>query len=164
MRKLSQLGISLLKQLEGLRLEAYPDSGGIWTVGYGHTGPEVTPISKITEQTAEVLLLSDVSRTELGVSELVTVEVSSNEFSALVIFSYNIGLTAFRLSQLLSLLNRGYSKDLVAQEFNKWIHVGTTIVPGLVARRAAEAKLFLTPDLPQELTSPTLPTALSIVS
>lgn len=52
-----------LKRDEGLRLAAYPDplSGGDpWTIGYGHTGPEVRKGLVWTEGQAEAALIADI--------------------------------------------------------------------------------------------------------
>ena len=35
--KINAAGLDLIKRWEGLRLTAYQDSVGIWTIGYGHT-------------------------------------------------------------------------------------------------------------------------------
>ena len=54
--KYSDAGLELTKRFEGLRLEAYQDCAGIWTVGYGHTGRDVIPGRRVSEFEAEVLL------------------------------------------------------------------------------------------------------------
>lgn len=149
---MSQLGILLLKQLEGLKLEAYLDQAGVWSIGYGHTGSDVTPISKITLEEAEDLLDRDINQREVSVVQLVRRPISNNQFSALVIFVFNVGVTHFKLSTLLTLLNNYTDLNTVAKEFAKWNKVedpksGMLVVDhGLVNRRAQEAKLFLTPD------------------
>ena len=59
MYSISPAGASLIKSFEGLRLTAYQDSVSVWTIGWGHTGSDVTPYMKITEEEAENLLLKD---------------------------------------------------------------------------------------------------------
>ena len=46
----SSKGLALTQQFEGCRLTAYQDQVGVWTIGYGHTGPDVTPGLTITEE------------------------------------------------------------------------------------------------------------------
>lgn len=141
-RKLNQTGIDLLKQLEGCSLTSYLDSGGIWTIGYGHTGPEVNQGLVYTQADADAQLLKDISRTEDGVDKLLKVQLNDNQFSALVIFTYNIGITAFKLSGVLARVNEGYHGDMVTEQMKRWCHAGGNIVPGLVNRRNKEIELF----------------------
>ncbi len=142
----SQTGIDLIKHFEGLRLESYQDIAGIWTIGYGHTGPEVQAGQVISESEAEDLLRQDLSRFEDGVSRSVKVDIDQNQFDALVSLSYNIGLAAFKGSTALRLLNSG--DYLGAAEAITWWNKATVNgvkreVLGLTRRRAAEAALFL---------------------
>lgn len=141
-RKLSQTGIDLLKQLEGCKLDAYLDSGGVPTIGVGHTGPEVSLGMTITQDEADDLLHKDIAKFEQGVDQLVKVQLNDNQFSALVIFAYNIGLTAFKLSGCLARVNEGYHGDMVTEQMKRWCHAGGIVIPGLVNRRAKEIELF----------------------
>lgn len=143
-------GRQLIKDAEGKRLRAYRCPAGKWTVGYGDTGPDVVPGLVITEEEAEERLERRLAEEfEPGVEQLLTVEVTGNQFSALVVFAYNAGLEAFATSTLLRKLNAG-DFDGAANEFPRW-NKGTDargrkiVLPGLVARRAAERELFLTP-------------------
>jgi len=142
--KISQKGIDLVKHFEGCVLVGYPDIGGIPTVGYGSTGPDVHVGMKITQAEAEKLLANDLRRFETGVSELVKVAINQNEFDALVSFSFNVGLGAFKNSTLLRLLNDHATKDVVASQFLRWNKVNGKPVEGLTRRRKAEQALFLT--------------------
>ena len=135
-------GINLIKQHEGLRLSAYQDMVGVWTIGYGHTGRDVYAGQTITEVQATQLLQQDLADFENGVSKLVTVPLNSNQFSALVCFSYNVGLENLGSSTLLRLLNQENYTG-AAQQFLCWDHAGGKVVPGLLARRQAEQALFL---------------------
>lgn len=144
-RKITNLrGIDLIKQFEGLRLTAYQDVVGVWTIGYGHTGPDVTPGLAITQQRAEQLLINDLAQFERGVNDLVTVQINQNQFDALVSFAYNLGVGALQKSTLLRLLNAGSYKP-AADEFPRWNRAGGNVVAGLTRRRYAERQLFLTP-------------------
>lgn len=139
-------GLDIIKHFEGLRLKAYQDSVGIWTIGYGHTSmagpPDVKPGMTITTAEAEEILKRDLGIFEKGVDDAVTVSVNSNQFSALVSFAFNVGLSALRDSTLLRKLNSGdYSG--AADEFPRWVYADGTQLPGLVRRRNAERALFL---------------------
>lgn len=132
-----------LKQWEGLRLTAYKDSGGVLTIGYGHTGPDVKAGMTITEAQAEMLLMRDLSRFEQSVERSVKVPLTDNQFGALVSFAYNVGTSAFEGSTLLKKLNAGdYSS--VPSQLARWNKVGGKVLAGLTNRRAAEAGLWAT--------------------
>ena len=137
--KTSDAGLNLIKQFEGLRLGAYKDSGGVPTIGYGHTATAKEG-QKITKADAERLLQGDVASAEEAVKRLVKVPLSQNQFDALVSLTYNIGSGGFAGSTLLKKLNAG-DKD-VTKEFIKWSKDGDRRLPGLVSRRKEEAKLF----------------------
>ena len=141
--RLSQTGLDLIKEFEGLRLTAYPDIGGVPTIGYGTTGPDIKLGMNITKAEAEELLRADVAAFERGVSNLVKVAINQNEFDALVSFSYNVGLSALQSSTLLRLLNDGSDRTVVASEFLRWNKVGDKPIEGLTRRRKAERDLFL---------------------
>ncbi|MGD1824861.1 Phage-related lysozyme (muramidase), GH24 family [Chromobacterium violaceum] len=142
--KTNAAGISLIKQFEGVRLAAYQDMVGVWTIGYGHTGPDVKAGMTITQQQADQLLAADLEKFETGVRKAVIVPLNANQFSALVSFSYNLGLGNLRSSTLLRLLNKGDYEGAAAQ-FPRWNRAGGQAVPGLTRRRKAEQALFLTP-------------------
>src|SRR5271165_5063255 len=97
----SEAGLELTKRFEGLRLKAYQDDGGVWTIGYGHTGKDVKPRMTITEAKADDLLRSDVHTAVDAVSRLVTVPLTQGQFDALVDFVFNLGPTKFAGSTLL---------------------------------------------------------------
>jgi lysozyme len=138
-------GVQLIKNTESLRLHAYRCPAGKWTIGYGDTGPDVRPGLVITEAEAEVRLACRLAEEfEPGVEQLLAVEVTGNQFSALVSFAYNTGLQALAESTLLGKLNAG-DYDGAADEFPRWTRSRGRVLPGLVTRRAAERELFLTP-------------------
>ena len=139
----SKSGLALTEQFEGLRLTAYQDSVGVWTIGYGHTGPDVHPGLTITQMDAEALLLNDVGTAARAVNQLVTVPLNQNEFDALVDFIFNLGKTNFADSTLLQDLNAGNFAGAVG-EFQKWDHAGGQVLAGLLKRRVAEASFFQT--------------------
>lgn len=139
--KTNEKGLTLIKRFEGLRLEAYQDVVGIWTIGYGHTRT-AKPGMKITEREAEALLREDLREAERTVARLVQIPLSSNEFSALVSLVFNIGPGAFARSTVLRLLNKG-DRTGAAEAFKMWNRAGGRIVAGLTNRREAEQRLFL---------------------
>jgi GH24 family phage-related lysozyme (muramidase) len=141
--KISEAGLSLIKSFEGCVLTAYLDAVGIWTVGYGHTGPSVHRGLTITQKLAEDILAQDVRRFELGVLNNVKVNLNQNEFDALVSFSFNVGVNALKNSTLLRMLNDGADRSIVAAEFLRWNKGGNKVLEGLTRRRQAEKALFL---------------------
>lgn len=139
-RTLTPECLALLRQWEGLRLEAYQDSGGVWTIGYGHTKTAHEGM-KITKAKAEALFKSDLAPFEAAVERLVTVDLTDHQFGALVSFAFNVGEGAFARSTLLKKLNAG-DYDAVPGQLARWNKAGGKVVPGLVNRRAAEAGLW----------------------
>ncbi|MEN4247997.1 lysozyme [Serratia marcescens] len=144
--QISKCGIELIKRFEGLRLKAYQDSVGVWTIGYGWTqlvdGKKVGPGMQIDQATADRLLKCGVVSYEQGVNQLVKVRITQGQFDALVSFAYNLGLRSLSTSTLLKKLNTG-DKAGAADEFGKWVNAGGKRLDGLVARRAAEREMFL---------------------
>ncbi|NEQ42646.1 MAG: lysozyme [Leptolyngbya sp. SIOISBB] len=142
-------GLELIKHFEGRELRAYQDSVGIWTIGYGHTSaagpPQVRAGMTITEQGAEDILKKDLELFENGVRDRVKVSMNSNQFSALVAFSFNVGLGALGSSTLLRKLNGGDYRE-AADQLLRWVKAGGATLPGLVRRRDAERALFLGED------------------
>lgn len=134
-------GLNLIKEFEGLRLQAYQCSANVWTIGYGHTA-DVGENDVITEEEALHFLHQDLAESERAVNQYVHVPLTQNQFDALVSFVFNLGAGNFRNSTLLKKLNAG-DDDGAAQEFGRWIHVGGKALPGLVRRREAERALFL---------------------
>lgn len=147
----NQATIDLIKRFEGCKLTAYQDHVGVWTIGYGITaganvGVEPRKGMTITQARADDLLHDALDRFAAQVRALITTKVSNNEFGACVSLAYNIGPKAFANSTLLRKLN---ADDHVgaAAEFKRWNKAGGETLTGLTARRAAEAALFLTPDI-----------------
>jgi lysozyme len=138
---INQAGLDLIKKFEGLRLRAYQDSVGVWTIGYGHTDG-VWDGQRITEDEAEALLKSDLKLAEQGVTDMVTAPINENQFAALVSFAFNLGTNALRGSTLLRQLNMGFPKA-AAEQFLRWDHAGGKLLLGLQLRRQAERALFL---------------------
>ena len=138
----------LIANFEGLRLKAYQDSGGIWTIGYGSTKDPFTGIAvkqgdTITEATALSWLKKDIQQRQFALNKLIKVPVTPNQLAALTSLAYNIGLGAMQRSTLLRLLNNKAPITQVADEFLRWNRVKGQIVEGLTNRRILERQLFL---------------------
>ena len=148
MRTTSPAGISLIQRFEGCRLTPYRDIAGVWTVGYGHTATAASLAATgitLSQGEATELLRRDLRTTEAAVNAATEdVELSQSQFDALVSLTFNIGVTAFRESTLLKRLLSGDVAGAAA-EFGRWVIAGKKVVPGLVARRKAEAELFSSP-------------------
>jgi lysozyme len=137
----SDAGLNLTKNFEGLQLSAYADQGGVWTIGYGHTGPGVFAGLAITQQQADVFLQSDVAGSVACVNKLVTWAIVQCQFDALVDFTFNLGCASLANSTLLRAVNAGDFAS-AANEFLRWDHVRGQVIPGLLRRRQAEAQMF----------------------
>jgi lysozyme len=141
--KINQKGIDLLKQCEGCKLKAYPDpatGAEPYTIGYGHTG-NVKILDQITQEQANNFLAQDLIKFENGVSKLVKVTLNENQFSALVVFSYNLGLGNLEQSTLLKKINSNDFKG-ASEEFIKWNKANGKVMTGLTNRRQLESNLF----------------------
>lgn len=101
------VNVDAIKEHEGLRLVAYLDSVGVWTIGYGDTGPDVVKGLTITKGQAEERLRKRLVEFEGYVNRAVKVKLTQNQFDALVSLVYNIGPTNFNSSTLLRKLNAG---------------------------------------------------------
>jgi lysozyme len=140
----SPAAVALVKRFEGLQLAAYPDPGtgdSPWTIGYGHTGPEVTVGVTITEELAEALLRDDLDRAAAAVLELVTVPLAQHQLDALASFAFNVGLSNLAGSMLLRYLNAG-DYDAVPYQLRRWVLANGRTLPDPVARRDAEAMMW----------------------
>jgi lysozyme len=140
-RPINKAGLELIKHYEGCSLEAYQDTGGVWTIGYGHTGVTARNGMNITQKKAEKLLREDLAWAEKAVIRFLRVGVNDNEYAALVSFVFNVGMGAFRRSTLLRMVNLN---DFFAaeKEFGLWKYDDGIEQPGLVARREAEVELW----------------------
>lgn len=143
-----QAAKSLIVEYEGMRLKVYDDGAGFPTVGIGHkVRPEdnLKIGDEITQEQCETLFEKDIAHAAAIVDELVTVNLTDNQFGALTSFVFNLGRNSFERSTLLKLVNSGDDKAAAGQ-FDRWIFAGAEIMNGLIARRQAESALFLTPD------------------
>jgi len=145
--KINTAGLDLIRRWEGLRLTAYQDSVGIWTIGYGHTAEAGPPAPKagmkITEKEADDILKRDLGQYERAVTKAISVAPTSNQFAAMVSLCYNIGPANFATSTVVKLVNAGDPRG-AAEVFLRWNKAGGKVLAGLTHRREDEKKLFLT--------------------
>lgn len=138
--KINDAGLALIKRSEGLRLEAYQDGGGVWTIGYGSTHG-VNPGSTITPGEAERLLMEDLERHDIT-PYLDCCPTTANQFSAMTSLAFNIGLERFRNSTVLK-RHKQANRIAAANAFLLWKYDAGRIVKGLLNRREAERNLYL---------------------
>ena len=139
---ISENGINLIKRFEGCRLKAYRCPAGVLTIGYGHTGSDVSNGMVISQEKAENMLKMDLTVHCNNVSKLVKVPLTQNQFDALVSFEFNVGYGALSTSTLLRLLNQGKYTE-ASKQFERWVYAGGKPLEGLKKRRIAEKELFL---------------------
>jgi lysozyme len=157
--KMTEEGLALIKRFEGLRLEAYRDAVGVWTIGYGHTSmagaPDVRQGLRVTDTEAHDILVRDVDAFARGVRALLRVSLTPSQFSALVSFAFNVGLGGLKRSSVLDAVNtRNF--EAVPRRLNLWTKAGGRVLPGLLRRRAAEGELFMS-DNSSATEAPVLP-------
>ena len=142
----SAKGIDLICSFEGLRLTAYDDGVGVWTIGFGTikypNGVRVKRGDTCTLEQAKSYMKHDLIEFEHTVNSLVKVPLNQNQFDALVSLTYNIGSGAFKSSTLLKKLNLSDYKG-AADQFDVWVNAGGKRMQGLANRRAKEKSLFL---------------------
>lgn len=145
---INRAGLELIMEFEGCELKAYADAGrGVLTVGYGHTGPDVYDGLVINDAQAVALLTQDVRKFERGVAGAlaprgVLSRTTANEFAAMVVLAFNIGVQNFQISSVLRHHAAG-NRRAAADAFLLWNKAGGRVLPGLVRRRHRERELYL---------------------
>ena len=142
--KTSSKGVELIKKYEGCKLNAYRCPANVPTIGYGNTyyedGSKVKMGDKITIERANQLLLNLLPKYEQTVVTHLKVELTQNQFDALVCFCWNCGFS----DTLFKMINEKQSPQVI---YNWWIaHYitgGCGILKGLIDRRKDEATLFI---------------------
>ena len=131
----------LIETFEGCSLRPYLCPAGYWTIGYGHLCGRFQP--EISKDFAEQLLAFDTHHAEDAVLRLTRPKnLTPGQFAALTSFTFNLGAGALQASTLRHCFMRGDISGAAGQ-FLLWTHGGGRVLPGLVARRAAERALFL---------------------
>lgn len=135
----------LIKQFEGLRLEAYLCPAGIWTIGYGHTSG-VSPNSFITIQEADEYLLRDVAAIEMQLNKL-NLSLRQCQWDAIVSFVFNVGIGNFKASTLLAKIRINPDDNSIIDEFLRWVYANGKVMRGLQKCRLTEMKLYFSDKL-----------------
>lgn len=135
----------LIKQFEGLRLEAYLCPAGIWTIGYGHTSG-VLPNSFITIQEADEYLHRDVAAIEMQLNKL-NLSLRQCQWDAIVSFVFNVGIGNFKASTLLAKIRINPDDNSIIDEFLRWVYANGKVMRGLQKRRLTEMKLYFSDKL-----------------
>lgn len=138
---------AFIKQCEGLRLTAYRCPSGVWTIGYGHTGTDVSPGKRITRAEAERLFDADLARFEAELGAVVGhLGLRQGQYDALLSFAYNVGMRSLLASTLWRKVQTDADDASIPAEFARWVY-GTqrgrkVKLPGLIKRRAEEARRY----------------------
>jgi len=172
--KTSEQGLALIKEFEGLRLSAYQDSAGVWTIGHGHTNG-VRQGDTCTEAQAARWLVDDVGYAEGIVSSNVWPALNQSQFDAVVSFVFNIGPGRQGVKDGFLTLKKGGPSTLLkclragdyacaANQFQYWVSAGGQKLSGLIRRREAERVLFESGDPIPTATSSPLQEARELIS
>lgn len=143
--KPSQECFALALKFEGCKLTAYPDEGGVWTIGIGHT-QGVYEGQIITMAEARGLFYSDMAERAKQVNNVISSAINQNQFDAICDLVFNIGIGNFRMSTLLKLINKNPKDQNIEAQFMAWnkikIKGKLTFSKGLMVRREAEWYLY----------------------
>lgn len=141
--KTSEKGINFIKSFEAFKERPYLCPAGVWTIGYGHVIGQNEHFDEISENYAHSMLAYDLKFAESAVSRNIDIELSQNEFDALVSFAFNLGSGALQRSTLRQKINYGIAGEDIYKEFMKWVYAAGRKLVGLVRRRSAEAEMYL---------------------
>ena len=139
--KTSNQGKNLIKEAEGLRLDAYRCPAGIPTIGWGHT-KGVKMGQRITLAMAEDLLVEDIAPIERLLNSL-KINFRQEQFDALVSWIFNLGAGNFKSSTMYKRILADVKDEEITDSLIKWTYSGKQQLPGLMKRRVAEANLFI---------------------
>lgn len=132
----------LIRRFEGCRLKAYLCPAGVWTIGWGATGKDVGPYTQWTQLEADVRLARDAMAYAEGAASLSPgLRLSERRWAAIADFCYNLGTTRYKSSTLKRRIDAGDWQGAKV-ELLKWVRGGGRVLPGLVARRQAEADML----------------------
>lgn len=154
-RKFSNEGQALLMDLEGFKSQPYKDLAGHWTIGFGHKILPGEKFDTITKNTGIMIMMTDAKPFEDFLNKNIPVELTQNQFDALIIFLFNIGEDNFVKSNVYAQLKLGNFKEAVIP-WAKWINISEWLinpetgiaekklvpVQGLINRRQREIQLF----------------------
>lgn len=151
MTRISDEGLALIEDLEGVKLAAYLDGGGVPTIGVGHTRG-VKLGDTCTAEQARAWLREDVEEAEATIVRHIPAKVymamPQAAWDALVSFVFNLGDQVFKnpktgaLTDFARALN-GRRWDEVAAQMLRWVYDNGKKVRGLENRRKREAALWM---------------------
>lgn len=141
--KASQKLIDAIKRFESVRLQAYPDSGGVWTIGYGHT-KDVKKGDRITQYQAEQLLKEDLAQFEAMANKVRGLN-TQGKYDAVVDFLFNCGPGNFNSSTLKKYIECNKATWEIQEQFLRWVYAAKQKLGGLVTRRIWEANRYAEP-------------------
>lgn len=150
-----QPAVALLHEFEGLRLQAYQDQIGVWTIGWGSTRIFNRPVRQgdtISRSQADAQFRVDVDAAAAHLFRLLPLVKGwpANRIAALVSFTYNIGASALDTSTLRRCLLAGDDPiQVISQELPRWNKANGQVLDGLTRRRKAEVELFVGHQLQQ---------------
>lgn len=139
--KASSKAYDLIRKSEGLFLRAYRCPAGVLTIGYGHTSGIIKPGMVISSEEAERFLAEDVAKCEAALDRQ-NLELTQEQYDALIDFIFNVGEGNFASSTLLNKIRQNPNDRNIAAQFRRWVYSKGKILPGLVDRRIAEIKLY----------------------
>ena len=141
--KVGPKALALLHHFESCRLKAYRCPAGVWTIGYGDTGPHVTPGLTWTQKQADEAFATRIARefAPAVARAIGDAPTTPAQFGAMVALAYNIGAAAFTKSSVARLHKAG-DHGGAARAFNMWTKADGRVLAGLVRRRGAEAALY----------------------
>lgn len=142
----SGVGKSLVKKYELCRLRAYQPGDGTWTIGWGHTGADVTATTVWTQEQADNQFSDDCLIRDVQLTHVLgAINLTQNEYDALFDFVYNLGIGTFQKSDLFKYLQ---TDDFIeaGDEFPKFSYSKGKYMEGLYRRRLTEQALFRTPE------------------
>lgn len=150
LQRINAAGLSIIKNHEKCVLRAYRDTGGVWTIGWGHTGSEVVEGAWWSQEQADAALVSDLANAERAVNSFVHRVLNENQFSALVSFTYNEGSGTFFESSILTFLNHDQFESAcnamaLYNKLRRFPGGPLVVSEELIRRRAEEQGLFRKP-------------------
>lgn len=128
--------------LEGVRLKAYQDVVGVWTVCYGHTGNDIMLGKIYTKAECNALLNKDIATVAKQINPYIKADIPETTRGALYSFVYNVGAGNFKTSTLLYKINQGDTKG-ACEQLRRWTYAGGKQWKGLVTRREIEREVCL---------------------
>jgi lysozyme len=140
---MNQIALAFIKEKESCELTAYQDGGGVWTIGYGATGPGITKGTVWSQDQADNDLASRLNVIEAALTKKIgQLGLSIQQMAALISLAYNVGVYGVLNSTLLKfVMNRDWLP--AARSFISWDKDNGKEIKGLLIRRLQEATIFL---------------------